>query len=167
MFAKLHNMAVNSLGMVLFPLLGGLLVVSSWRYPFFLSAVAIPIALYNQFFLNYSEKLTDLDTGKYLKNLLRSFTDRRVMLAAYLNFSSFIMMGGAFLSFYALYLTQVFPASIESLGFKFQREIFIGLAMSVFSGMVGVVAFRLGAIHARFGFHRVLAFAYVTYAGAF
>ncbi|ARN73441.1 MFS transporter [Oceanicoccus sagamiensis] len=162
-----YNMTVNSIGMVLFPLLGGLLVASSWRYPFFLSAVAIPIAIYNQLFLNYSEKLTDLDTRQYLKNLLRSLTDRRVMLAAYLNFTSFIMMGGAFLTFYALYLTQTFSPVIDSFGLSFQREIIIGFAMSLFSAMVGVVAFRLGAIHAKFGFHRVLAFAYFTYAGAF
>ncbi len=162
-----YNMTVNSLGMVLFPLLGGLLVISSWRYPFFLSAVAIPIAIYNQLFLNYTEKLTDLDIRQYLKNLLRSLADRRVMLAAYLNFTSFIMMGGAFLTFYALFLTQTFPPVIESFGVSFQREIIIGFAMSLFSAMVGVVAFRLGAIHAIFGFHRVLAFAYLIYAAAF
>ncbi len=162
-----YNMTVNSIGMVLFPLLGGMLVVSSWRYPFLLSAIAIPIAIYNQIFLSYTEKLTDLDTRQYLNNLLRSLTDRRVMLAAYLNFTSFIMMGGAFLTFYALFLTQTFPPVIDSLGISFQREIIIGFAMSLFSGMVGVVAFRLGAIHAMFGFHRVLGFAYLTYTGAF
>lgn len=162
-----YNMTVNSIGMVLFPLLGALLVISSWRYPFFVSAIAIPIAMYNQVFLRYEEKLTELDTREYLKNFIRSLSDRRVLLAAYLNFTSFIMMGGAFLTFYALYLTETFAANIEWLGFKLQREVIIGFAMSLFSGMVGVVAFRLGAIHARFGFHRVLAVAYLSYAGAF
>ncbi|WP_101758958.1 MFS transporter [Oceanicoccus sp. KOV_DT_Chl] len=162
-----YNMSVNSIGMVVFPLLGGALVVFSWRYPFMVSVIAIPIAVYNQIFLRYTEHLTELNTRQYMQNFLRSLTDRRVMLAAYLNFTCFIMMGGAFLTFYALFITENFSAEIIFAGVHLPRELVIGFAMSLFSVMVGLVAFRLGAIHARFGFNRVLAFAFLSYSGAF
>lgn len=161
-----YNMAVNSIGMVLFPLLGSALVLSSWRYPFYASAIAIPIALYNQFFLNIEEKLSTLDAGAYISNLFRSLADRRVLLAAYLNFTAFVMLGGAFLTFYALFFAQVFPSTLKFLGVEWARELVTGLAMSLFSVMVGVLSSRIGAIHGRLGFHRALGLAFVSYAAS-
>jgi MFS family permease len=161
-----YNMAVNSIGMVLFPLLGAVLVLYSWRFPFYASALAIPVALYNQFFLSYEEKLNPLNTRDYINNLLRSLADRRVLLAAYLNFTSFIMLGGAFLTFYALFFAENLPASLQLFGSEWAREVVAGLAMSLFSIVVGVVSFKLGAIHARIGFHRVLGLAFLSYAGS-
>ena len=161
-----YNMAVNSVGMVLFPLLGAVLVLYSWRYPFFASALAIPVALYIQVFLSYDEKLSTLDTRQYLKNLMSSLADRRVLLAAYLNFTSFVMLGGAFLTFYALFFAQIFPSSMSLFGVEWAREVVTGLAMSLFSMMAGLLSFRIGAIHQRFGFHRALGWAFLSYAGS-
>jgi len=162
-----YNMVVNSLGMTLFPFLGGLLVMYSWRYPFYISAVAIPFAIYIYFVLRYEEKRSELDIDEYLRSFLISLKDPRVLRAAYLNFTAFVMMGGGFLTFYALFLAENYPPQIDVAGYQLSREIMIGSVMSVFSVMVGVVSSQLGNIHARFGFHRVLSVAFLCYAGSF
>lgn len=161
-----YNMVVNSIGMTLFPLLGGLLIAYSWRYPFFLGAIALPIAVFTQFNLRYEEKLTEMRAGEYLKQFSRSLRDRRVWLAAFLNFSAFIMLGGAFMTFYALLFSNRFPAEIDLLGTQFSRQVVAGALMSIFSIMVGVVSSQLGPLHSRFGFNRVLAVAFLCYGGS-
>ena len=161
-----YNMVVNSIGMTLFPLLAGLLIAYSWRYPFFLGAIAIPFAVYAQINLQYQEKLTEMNVRDYLGRFAASLRDRRVWLAAFLNFSAFVMLGGAFMTFYALLFANRFPEQIPMLGGSWSREVITGLLMSLFSVMVGIMSSQLGPLHGRFGFHRVLAMAFIFYAGS-
>lgn len=161
-----YNMVVASVGMVIFPLLGSWLVTYSWRYPFFLAALAFPVAIYNQLFLRYQEPVSHLDTRNYLLQLAASMKDRRVLPLVYLNISVFVVFGGAFLSFYALFLTQAYPQEILFAGIGLQLELLIGVCMALFSVMVGVVSSKLGAIHQRFGFNKVLSLAFIAYGAA-
>jgi ACDE family multidrug resistance protein len=163
-----YNMALNSVGMIILPLLGGILVTYSWRYPFLLMGIALPIALYNQFFLHYNEPRHPTSPAQYFRQLFISMRDVRLVRASYLNFSVFVLFGGAFITYYSLLFVQRFPDQVTVFGFNCRLEVIIGLAMSLFSIMVGIISARLGAIHQRFGFREVLTFSFIVYgAGLF
>jgi MFS family permease len=163
-----YNMALNSVGMIILPLLGGMLVIYSWRYPFLLMGIAIPIAIYNQIFLHYDEPRHPTSIQQYFRQLFLSMRDRRLLRASYLNFSVFVLFGGAFITYYSLLFVQRFAEQVTLFGITVKLEIVIGLAMSLFSVMTGLVSAKLDAIHQRFGFREVLTFAFLVYgAGLF
>ncbi|MEH6549239.1 MAG: MFS transporter [Pseudomonadales bacterium] len=158
-----YNMSITSLGMVIFPLAGGFLVQYSWRYPFFLAAAALPVALYNYIYLRYPEPLGQLNVKQYLQNFSRSLHDPRILRLAVLNLSVFILFGGVIVTFFALLIEDGFPADITLGSLTIDSQLFSGLAIALFALMVGVASARLGAIHTRFGFSRVLALAVLGY----
>jgi ACDE family multidrug resistance protein len=158
-----YNMAINSVGMIILPLLGGILVSYSWRYPFFLMGIAIPIAIYNHIYLRYDEPRNPIDVRSYFRQVFLSMRDKRLMRASYLNFSVFVLFGGAFITYYSLFFVQQFPQQVFLFGYSMKLELVIGLAMSLFSVAVGLISARLGAIHQRFGFREVLTVAFVLY----
>ena len=162
------NMTATSMGMMFYPFMGGVLGSVHWRYPFFLSAIALPIALYVHLFLRYEEPLSKLTFKAYVVQFLGSLSNRRVLLLSWINFTVFFVFAGAFLSFFSLLMLETFSDSLSiELGSFMQplsAEIFIGLQLVLFSIMVGIISFNLGALHQRFGFNQVLATALFFYA---
>lgn len=166
-----YNMTATSVGMMFYPYMGGVLASIDGRYPFFLSAIAVPIGFYVHLFMRYSEPLSNLRLSDFFGQFSRSLLERRVILASYLNLTAFVIFAGAFLAFFALLVQKKFTEDVAiDLAFStitLSPQVFSGLAIVVFSSMVGVVSLQLGRLHNAFGFNRVLATAFVGYSVGF
>jgi len=161
------NMAATSMGMMFYPFMGGLLGAMDWRYPFFLSALALPIGVYIHVYLRYPESLSTPSLKAYVQQFLVSLSNRRVLWLSVINFTVFFVFAGAFLSFFSLLISETFSelvvVDVLSKTIKLSVEVFIGLQLVLFSIMVGAVSMSLGRIHQRFGFNPVLASALFFY----
>jgi len=161
------NMAATSMGMMFYPFMGGVLGAIDWRYPFFLSALALPIGFYVHVYLRYPEPLSPLSLKAYVRQFLGSLSNRRVLLLSVINFTVFFVFSGAFLSFFSLLMNETFSEALQidvlSKHYRVSSAVFIGLQLVLFSIMVGTVSMSLGRLHQRFGFNRVLASALFFY----
>lgn len=162
-----YNMAVTSLGMMLFPLVGGGLAILHWRLPLVLSALAIPVAVFCMAALRYQEPRVEISGRQYYRALFSSLKDWRVQVLSFLNLSVFILFGGAFLSFYPQLTRELWPNGVPLAGLTLQQSVFTGWSMLLFSMTMGLISFRLGLMHQKLGFRRLFGAGFIFYSVAF
>ena len=135
-----YNGGVLSVGTASYPIVGGALALIGWNYPFFLSALAIPVGIYAIFAL----KTVPLEKGSNLTsyfgnifNALKSWKVAGLFISIFLTF--FILYGG--------YIT-FFPILLDS---KFGISSFvIGVFLSSTSIITGITSLQLGRLTKRF-----------------
>ena len=162
-----YNMAVTSVGLMLFPVLGGLLSGISWRIPFYLSGVSLPVALYCWLFLKYAEPKNLAADASYFGQLWRSVKDPLVVRLSVINLGLFAVFTGSFLSFFAHMIDQQWLGRVILFGdlssYALSVENFSGVAVMLFSLAMGLASFRLGWLHHRFGFQTIFAAGLLLY----
>lgn len=133
------NASVLSLGAAGYPLIGGALAALAWYYPFYLSLIAIPIGIIVLTKLNNPEPDSREDFKSYLVGAWGYLKNMKVAALFAAGVITFIIVFGAYLTYFAIYMDDAFNVS----GFT------IGVFMSVSALAAAVVASQLGRITRR------------------
>lgn len=136
--------SAQSFGGVIWPLIGGALGIISWRLPFAVYMVAIPIALLTiaavpePIIHQQSESNPQSSTS-----VLTIFRDGRVLYIIY----GLIFTGNLFLYAFIIFLPQLLE------GFGISNTFKIGLFITFITAAAGVTAFVYGKIRSHFSYH--------------
>ena len=134
------NASALSIGAAGYPLIGGALAALAWYYPFYLSLIAIPVGIIVLTKLNNPEPDSREDFKSYLVGAWGYLKNMKVAALFAAGVITFIIVFGAYLTYFAIYMDDAFNAS----GFT------IGVFMSVSALATAVVASQLRRITRRF-----------------
>jgi MFS family permease len=149
-----YNASVLSVGTALYPALGGILALLGWFYPFFLPALALPVALMVLRRLRNPEPRSSLGLSDYLRNTLISIRNPQAVALFLASLVIFVILYGAYTTYLPFLAQRSFGAS----------PLVIGLLFSVTSAATAVTAFRLGRLARRFSSRALLSAGFVIYA---
>ena len=134
------NASALSIGAAGYPLIGGALAALAWYYPFYLSLIAIPIGIIVLTRLNNPEPDSRENFKSYLVGAWGYLKNMKVAALFAAGVITFIIVFGAYLTYFAIYMDDAFNAS----GFT------IGVFMSVSALATAVVASQMRMITRRF-----------------
>jgi MFS family permease len=149
-----YNASVLSVGTGVYPAVGGGLAVLGWYYPFFLPALAFPVALAVIFLLNNPEPKATGSMADYARMTLRSILQPQVLPLFATSIVTFVLIYGSFLAYFPFLLERSFAAS----------PVFIGSVMSAASVATAITSFRLGALAHRWGSRALVKAGFALYA---
>ncbi len=154
------NAGLIGISSALFPLIGGILAGFSWRYPFIVSLLAIPIALLVLFTLKLPKQQTNAQNFRlkpYLQNTWSSINNRQVLGLMFAVMVQFMLQVGACLTYIPLLAGNELGAS----------EAFNGFLLAAISIAVAVVASQLGRLTQKFSEIKLIKFSFILAAIAF
>jgi MFS family permease len=150
--------SAQSFGGVIWPLIGGALGAISWRFPFAVYMLAIPIGLFA--IAAVPEPVIQHRTGPQSSggtSVLTVFRGNPVL---------FIIYGLIFFGNLLLYSIVIFlPQLLESFGISSTFR--IGLFITAMTASAGVTAFIYGKIRSRFSYRVIVTIAVALWAAAF
>lgn len=147
------NATVLSIGTAGYPLIGGVLAAVAWYYPFYLPLLAVPMGLVVLTALRNPEPDSREDLKSYLRGTWGHLKSKKVVAVYAAGILTFIIVYGAFLTYFAIYMNEAFGAS----GF------IIGIFLSASSIATAVVASQLGRITRRFSEATLIKFSFAIY----
>ena len=118
----------------------------SWRYPFVLSLLALPVALLVmlQLKLPRREKNTEkFQLGSYVKNIFKSIQNRNVLLLFFAVITLFMVEFGAFYTFTPVFAGSNLGATSAVIGMVLTTN---ALSLTIFSFFVTLVASKVSEI---------------------
>lgn len=148
-----YNASVLSIGTAFYPVIGGALAMAGWHFPFLLSGFAIPIAILTVFWLQSPEPKKQMKLKKYLQNTWININRKTVWGVLLLNVLLFVLLYGAFLSYFPQLMKERLLAS----------TLHIGLLMSAFSLVTAITASQKKRIDRKIPAKRQLIFGIVFY----
>ncbi|KAB8330185.1 MFS transporter [Scytonema tolypothrichoides VB-61278] len=111
------NSAMIGVAATIYPLIGGFLGELSWRYPFLLSILAFPVALFISKNLKVGSKQKstgNLNFSNYLKNTFNNIKNPQVFALLFAVFSLFVIELGTFYTYVPILAgTQLGASGIE------------------------------------------------------
>jgi MFS family permease len=140
------NASVLSLGVAFYPVIGGALALLGWYYPFILSILALPIGILALTVLKNPEPASFQGLRKYLSGTWGYLKNIQVAGLFAAGILTFIILYGAYLTYFALHLGDTFGAS----------SFIIGLIMSSMSLATAAVSSQLGRINRRFSLPTII-----------
>jgi ACDE family multidrug resistance protein len=148
-----YNASILSIGTASYPAIGGILATFGWYFPFFLPAFAVPMALVVIYSLDSGKSSNSEKFSIYLAKAWKSIKDKRVILIFIASIFTFIILYGAYLSY--------FPFLVDS---KFSAAPYvIGILFSVSSLTTALTSSQVGKLSARFSDKTLLKTAFVIY----
>lgn len=135
-----YNGSVLSVGTAIYPAIGGVLASIAWNYPFFLSAIAIPVALYAMIFLDPVPISMNLDIREYFQKIKDRIFTRKVLGLFGCVFLTFSILYGGYITFLPILLDEDFAVS----------STIIGLMLSGSSLITAYTSSQLGRLTKRF-----------------
>lgn len=135
-----YNASILSIGTAAYPALGGFIAVFGWQYIFYLPLLAIPLAIFVMFGLNNPEPKDHSEIGEYFRRIWKSVNQRSVWGLFLVNMLVFILLYGAYLTYFPILLSERLQAS----------SVQIGMMMSVMSLVTAITSSQLGRINKRF-----------------
>lgn len=135
-----YNGSVLSVGTAAYPAIGGTLAAIAWNYPFFLSAIAVPVAIYAMIYLDPVPISMNLHIKEYFQKIKNRIFTRQVLSLFSCVFLTFLIVYGGFLTYLPILLDEDFG----------QSSIIIGLMLSGSSLITAVISSRLGLLTRRF-----------------
>jgi ACDE family multidrug resistance protein len=148
-----YNGSVLSIGTAAYPAIGGGLTMLGWNFPFFFPVLAIPVGIWVLVALKNPEPRTNENFFRYLKNAGKSMLIRPVIGIFILSIATFIILYGAYLTVFPLYLKDTFNANALN----------IGLMMSAMSVSTAITSSRLGNMIKRFSASRLITIGFLLY----
>jgi ACDE family multidrug resistance protein len=147
------NSSVLSVGTASYPAIGGALATLGWFYPFLLPLAAIPVALAVFFSLENPEPSRPPHFREYLGQVWKAMASRRVLALFIVGVLTFIILYGAFMTYFPLLLEDSFSVSPFA----------VGLVMSVSSLATAVTSSQIGRLALSFSERRLMGGACILY----
>ncbi len=148
------NASVLSIGVASYPSIGGALALIGWNYPFLLSILALPVGLFALVLLKNPEPRNSQTIKEYLSGTWSHLSNMKIAGLFSAGMLSFIIMYGAYLTYFTILMGDKFNAS----------SLTIGIIMSVASLSNAVTASQLGRIHRRLSMTTILKISFSVYA---
>ncbi len=127
-----YNASVLSVGTALYPAIGGALAMVGWQFPFLLPLLAIPVGLLVILLLKNPEPKKLYNFKDYLQKTWKNINQKSVWGIFIINVLLFVILYGAFLSYFPQLMTERLHAT----------ALHIGLFMSGFSIITAITASR-------------------------
>ncbi|HAQ19951.1 MAG TPA: MFS transporter [Prolixibacteraceae bacterium] len=143
-----YNASILSIGTAAYPALGGLIATFGWQHIFYLPLLAIPLGVFVIFGLNNPEPKDHQGIGEYFRRIWKSINQRSVWGLFLVNMLVFILLYGAYLTYFPILLSERLQAS----------SVQIGLMMSIMSLVTAATSSQLGRINKRFQSKTILLF---------
>ena len=148
-----YNASVLSIGTASYPAIGGILAMYGWQYPFILPILAIPVAIWASSKLKNPEPDKQPDLKTYLKRTWKNINQRDVWSLFVINILIFVILYGAYLSYFPLLLENRLQAN----------SLQIGLMMSGFSFVTAITSSQLKNINKWLAPRTQLIFSFIFY----
>jgi ACDE family multidrug resistance protein len=148
-----YNASVLSIATASYPALGGLLASAGWYFPFILPVAAIPVAFIVLFRLRNPEPHTNQDMKQYFMSALAVIKTRRVIIYFTASFVTFIILYGAYLTYFPFLLEKLHKAS----------PLLIGTMMSCMSAVTAITASQLNKLSRLFDIKNLLKISFLLY----
>ncbi|MBI9069184.1 MAG: MFS transporter [Salinivirgaceae bacterium] len=149
-----YNASVLSLGTASFPAIGGFIASMHWQYVFFLPALILPFAFLVLFKLKTPKLQANISLKNYLGNVWKTVNRKQVWGLFIVNILIFVILYGAYLSFFPILLDHRFHASTST----------IGMLMSLMSLTTAICSSQLSKARAIFSVQKLLTISAVFYA---
>jgi len=150
------NTTAMYVGYVIYPLLGGALANFAWNYAFLPFLIAIPVGIIALVSLRCPEPENKQSLKDYLGNALRYLKSLKVLWLFSATVITYILLYGAYLTYFSLLLGERFHASPFT----------IGLFISIIGVMTAVASSQLGRLSKRFSVASLIIGAFGIYACA-
>jgi len=148
------NNTMNYAGYVIFPILGGALAGLSWNYPFLLFLISIPIAIIAWIFLKVPEPEQTKSLGEYFKGTLGYLKSWKVMWLFLSTVLTYILLYGAFLTYFTIFLGKRFESD----------PIILGSFVSILGLMTAITSFQVGRISRKLSSLTLVIIGFLLYA---
>jgi MFS family permease len=125
-----YNASVQNMATLNNPMLGGLVALAGWRYPFFLPLLAVPVACFVAFGLNSPEPSGKQSLREYLGGAIKGIVNRRMLTLCSANLTQVIVAFGALMVYLALLMKQRFDADPFTIGVVIASASFVSTLMS-------------------------------------
>ncbi len=135
-----YSGTILSIGTATFPVIGGLLALPGWRYPFLLPVVAIPIGILVHLFLDNPEPTHKQALKEYVSNTLDVMLTRKAGGLFLITLITHIILYGCFVTYLPVLLEERFKVS----------PVTIGLILSFASIFTALCSFQMGFLARRF-----------------
>lgn len=132
-----YNASILSIGTAAYPAIGGFIATFGWQYIFYLPLLALPLALFVGLGLENPEPKDHQTIGEYFKRIWKSINQSSVWGLFLVNMLVFILLYGAYLTYFPILLSERLQAS----------SVQIGLSMSVMSLVTAATASQLGRLN--------------------
>jgi len=149
-----YNASVLSIGTASFPAIGGLLASFDWQYAFYLPVIILPFAFVVLFRLQTPNVRTNISLREYLGNAWITINRKKVWGLSLVNILVFIILYGAFLSFFPILMEARFQAN----------SLVIGITMSLMSLTTAISSSQLAEVRKRVTSHTLLYLSSLGYA---
>jgi len=143
-----YNASILSIGTAAYPALGGFLAAFGWQYIFYLPLLALPLGVFVIFGLNNPEPKDQQGMGEYFRRIWKNINQRSVWGLFLVNILVFVLLYGAYLTYFPILLSERLNAS----------SVQIGLMMSIMSLVTAAISSQLGRINKRFQSKTILLF---------
>lgn len=143
-----YNASILSIGTAAYPALGGFIAAFGWKYIFYLPLLAIPLGIFVIFGLNNPEPKDHQGIGEYFRRIWKNINQRSVWGLFLVNMLVFVLLYGAYLTYFPILLSERLQAS----------SVHIGLSMSVMSLVTAATSSQLGRVNKRFQSKTILLF---------
>ena len=130
------NVSVLHIGTASYPLIGGTLATLAWNYPFLLATAALPIGILVMLFLHNPEPRSSTNLREYLTGTWSYLKNIRAIAAFTAGIIGFAIHFGTKLTYFSLYLGNIFYAS----------PFVIGAITSSMSLTMALVAAQMGRL---------------------
>ena len=148
-----YNASILSIGTALYPTIGGALAMAGWQFPFLIPLLAIPVAIFTIFWLKNPEPIKQQNLSEYLKKTWKNINQKTVWGLFVINVLLFVILYGAFLSYFPQLLEERLDAT----------AMHIGLLMSAFSFITAITASQKSKINRQFSSKKQLNFSFIMY----
>jgi MFS transporter, ACDE family, multidrug resistance protein len=148
-----YNASILSVGTATYPAIGGALATIAWYMPFTLPVLALPVAFVVLFSLQKVNIVNEKKLKDYLLTAWKNIRDIRIIGIFIASISTFIILYGAYLTYFPFLLDHSFKA----------KSLLIGILMSVMSFTTAITSFQLGRLTIKFSERTLLKAAFVLY----
>lgn len=141
-----YRASSQSIGGIIWPLLGGFLGTFSWHYPFVIYFVGIPLCLLTILLIPVTRPESEVNADEQATSVLRVLRDTPTLLILY----GLVFLGMVFLYSLVVFLPQVLER------FDLTSPFHISLFISGMSLVAGIVALFYGKIRIRLSYKKIL-----------
>ncbi len=145
-----YNAGVISTAAAGYPLIGGALALISWRYPFLLPLIALPVALLVAFALKNPEPEHADTLGLYLRKAAATFLKTEIVVLLFAGFIVFVLLYGGLVAYLPFLLEQRFDTS----------PLEFGLVLAANSAAGAAASMALGRLARRFSRKTIVVFSF-------
>ncbi|HOM88992.1 MAG TPA: MFS transporter [Spirochaetota bacterium] len=152
-----YNASVLNIGTAAYPVIGGLLCIAGWNYPFLLSAFAFVVAWFVIFHLHNPEPVNEVTLQDYFKNIAAIIKKPYIIGLLSTNILTFTLLYGPIITYFPYIISYRFNGDSAT----------IGLIMSLMSIVTAITASQLQFLSTRFSEKNLIFYSFLGFAISF